>query len=208
MSGYDWSKVKQYPPLREQMLDMIAQANNDGGVTMIEFDENGNPIISPEQYAVAAQNGIVKRVLAGRISAGWELAKALTMPPMPRRKYSEYWTQVAEQNGISKEMFWARVKKMGWSEEKAATTSKEEAWADHLARLAVKVITNEELERARQNGLGKHHVLYRMRRGWTREDALTVPLIPAAERKQRGKQLQEKKCGSCKGCAGIVRLEK
>jgi hypothetical protein len=49
------------------------------------------------------------------------------------------------------------------------------------------------LERAQQHGLSKHHVLYRLRRGWTREDALTVPLIPASQRKRRGKQLQEKK---------------
>jgi type 1 glutamine amidotransferase len=27
MSGYDWSKVMQYPPLREQMKEIIAWAN-------------------------------------------------------------------------------------------------------------------------------------------------------------------------------------
>jgi hypothetical protein len=28
MSGYDWSKVKQYPPLGEQMQELIAWANH------------------------------------------------------------------------------------------------------------------------------------------------------------------------------------
>jgi hypothetical protein len=205
MSGYDWNKVKQYPPLREQMKELIAWANHKGGLTMVEFDENGDPIITPEQYAVAAQNGVGKWALISRLNNGWELEKALTTPPVPRRKYSEHWLQVAEQNGISKPMYWQRVKQMGWSEEKAATTSKEEAWADHLERRAVKIISHEELERAQRYGLSKHHVLYRLRRGWTREDALTVPLIPASQRKRKGKQLQEKKCGSCKGCANVQR---
>jgi hypothetical protein len=204
MSGYDWSKVKQYPPLREQMLEIIAWAQRRDSVLIsndLEINERGNFIVPDELYTLAAVNGVSRHTLRQRINIGWDVVEAATKPPTPRQKYSSEWKAIANQNGISDMMFWQRISRMGWSEEKAATTSKKEAYAAFAVKRSTKIISLEEAEQAERNGIRRATVLYRLKAGWSKEDALTLPVIPTGERKRRGRQLKEKKCGSCKGCA-------
>lgn len=168
----------------------------------MELKENGNYRISKEHRATAARNGITADQLRGRINTGWELERAVTLPPRPPRVTSDHWRSVAEENGISYDLFWTRMKKLGWSEERAATTTKEVAHKEKAAKSA-KFITLEEAEVAKQNGILRMTVRHRIKAGWTREDALTLPVIPHGQRKRRGKQLQKKGCGTkpkCKGC--------
>ena len=65
------------------------------------------------------RNLIRKRMVEGK----WTLEKALSTPKINPKKYSDEILDLAEENGISPEMFRSRINK-GWSEHAAATTPK------------------------------------------------------------------------------------
>lgn len=79
--------------------------------------------ITPEEYAIAEQNGISPKILEKRIRRfAWDKQRAITQPV---RKFENHrqWAKVAEENGIPYHTYWQRLK-LGWSNEKAATYPK------------------------------------------------------------------------------------
>ncbi|MFE4712617.1 hypothetical protein ACFRAM_17220 [Paenibacillus sp. NPDC056722] len=89
--------------------------------------------------------------------AGWEKERAITTPPRALTDRSQ-WRSIAEQNGISKEIFINRCAK-GWSPEQAAT----EPWMTRGRRVAwmkknrpaKRKYSDELLQRAASNGVSK-----------------------------------------------------
>lgn len=78
--------------------------------------------IAPDDYDVAAKNGISKLLLYGRVrQLGWDVDRAVTQP-VRRTRHKDKWLDIAIQNGIKENTFWMRVDCLKWTKEKAATT--------------------------------------------------------------------------------------
>lgn len=87
---------------------------------------------APQKYTrrdkwinIALENGINRKTFLGRINkCGWTEEKAATTPVIKtairNRKYSDELYNVLEQNGISKALFYDRIRK-GWTVERAST---------------------------------------------------------------------------------------
>lgn len=74
---------------------------------------------------IALKNGIKKSTFFGRINRhGWTPEKAATTPVVPtvikNRKYSDEVYKRLEENGISRQLFYDRIRK-GWDIERATT---------------------------------------------------------------------------------------
>ncbi|MGE7129184.1 hypothetical protein [Lysinibacillus xylanilyticus] len=81
------------------------------------------------------------------------------------------WKQVAKEHGISRETFSARVKK-GMTPKDAATRSTRKRW-----------FTDEQIIIALKNGLPYATIISRIKRGWSLEDSITVPVNKKASKK-------------------------
>lgn len=78
--------------------------------------------ITPEQYAVAEQNGISARLVTERVRRlGWSVKRAISTPPQKHHDRAK-WLEIANQNGISTVTFYGRVRKGGMDPEAAAMT--------------------------------------------------------------------------------------
>lgn len=123
--------------------------------------------ITPEEYLIAAKNGISKATLESRIRKyGWNKDKALNEPvkkTIDRKK----WYAVAAKNGISKQLFLSRVNKDKWDPERAAT-EKVTTTAERNRKYSDKVY--KELEK---NGISKQLFYDRVHKGWSIERAMT-----------------------------------
>ncbi|MDW0112223.1 hypothetical protein QT711_03435 [Sporosarcina saromensis] len=142
--------------------------------------------VTPKDYEIAEQNGISAKNVTQRVYRyGWDIKRAITQPLVIRRKVDplwEEWKDIATANGIVKKIFNQRINRHGWTAEKAATTpvgkaiKKNGKW------------TAEEIELAKKNGLDKNYmdtVKARIRLGWSREEALSTPILTADERAKR-----------------------
>lgn len=123
--------------------------------------------ITPEEYKIAAQNGIHKKTLEGRIrKCGWDKKRAINTPTQKRTDYSE-WYKIAESNGIGKETFRSRVNKCKWDIERAATepiiptSKKARRYSDEVYKILEK------------NRISLNVFRNRISRGWTLERAMT-----------------------------------
>lgn len=142
--------------------------------------------ITPNDYAIAEENGIGEHALYQRVQVyGWDIDRAITQPLTIRQKADpvwDEWEQVATENGVYKKLFNQRIKAGGWSPEKAATSPVGKGRPLDLEW------TEEERELARKNGLDKNYmnaVKARIRLGWTREEALRTPILTEDERAKR-----------------------
>lgn len=123
--------------------------------------------ITSVDYAQAAENGISKRLLRDRIwGRGWKKKRAKTEPP---NREEIIWYKIAEENGISRSIYYKRVK-LGWEKKEAATTPKEKIW----------------VEIARENGIKNGTFYSRISRGWDEEKAATIPTL------EKGRPRKEK----------------
>lgn len=78
--------------------------------------------ITPEQYLIAAKNGISKATLEERIRRyGWCMNKAITTPVRKTDRSNSYFAKVAKENGIKTSTFYMRLK-VGMTAEEAAIT--------------------------------------------------------------------------------------
>ncbi|MEZ7173603.1 hypothetical protein [Sporosarcina sp. OR05] len=142
--------------------------------------------VTPKDYETAEQNGISAKNVTQRVYRyGWDIQRAITQPLIIRRKVDPLWDEwqdIASANGIVKKIFNQRINRQGWTAKKAATTpvgkaiKKNGKW------------TAEEIELAKKNGLDKNYmdtVKARIRLGWSREEALSTPILKADERAKR-----------------------
>lgn len=80
------------------------------------------------------------------------------------------WRKVAIENGIKREAYNSRVRKLGWSPEKAATTKARKLW-----------FTKELKETAKKNDVSESCVYNRVNKlGWDVKDAVTISNVDAA----------------------------
>ncbi|HHL0970788.1 TPA: hypothetical protein ACQUHP_002306 [Bacillus cereus] len=138
--------------------------------------------ITPEEYEIAAEHGISRKLLDYRIrNLGWDKELAMTKP---LRKASE-WSKVKEiafKNNISRTTFKSR-RKRGWSLIDSMTKpplSREEALK--RANECRYVLTDEQLQQAERNGLKRSTVYDRLKKlKWNMEDAITTPVLTRSE---------------------------
>ncbi|MDH8003023.1 hypothetical protein [Bacillus cereus] len=145
--------------------------------------------VTPEEYEIAAKHGISRKLLDHRIrNLGWDKGFAITESP---RKVSE-WSKVKEialKNNIGRTTFNGR-RKRGWSLIDSITKpplSREEALK--RANECNRVLTDEQMQKAKGNGLKINTVYDRIKKlKWDIEEALTTPVLSTEERVQRIKE--------------------
>lgn len=146
--------------------------------------------ITDEDYKRAANNGIDAKVLYHRVNRwGMEKEEAITKP---LRKYG-VWADVAELNGIGKGTFYSRVNLRGINVVKAATTpinkkerverarksrqiegeEEEVLQALREGRAKNKVLPQEWIDKAKENGVSAQLLRWRLEQGKTVEEATT-----------------------------------
>lgn len=139
--------------------------------------------IEPRYIDEAEANGIPFDVLRQRVyHLGWDIEDAVTRPV--KIKVSE-WAKRAEANGINDKTYHARVNQYGWSPEDASTiptATREEVMAK-ARKNKRRVFTDEQLSKAKELGLSAQRIHQRVRSGWSKEDAVSTPLISKNERK-------------------------
>lgn len=78
--------------------------------------------ITPEEYEMAAENGISYKLLNQRVRLNqWDKAKAINTPVRKMRKAKQENIELAKDNGISANLLYQRMTK-GMTEYEAATT--------------------------------------------------------------------------------------
>lgn len=131
--------------------------------------------ITPEDYDIAEANGIKRKTAYYRVHEyGWDIDRAITEKPQKRTSHGEY-TRRAQENGISRMLFYHRLNQ-GMTPEEACTTpkmDKEEQYKRMSASRKSKYAGY--LEQAVQNGLSKDNFYWRIRKGWSLEDAVKPP---------------------------------
>ncbi|MFB9273403.1 hypothetical protein [Cohnella cellulosilytica] len=132
--------------------------------------------LSPEDYEVAAINGISRQTLDARIRRhGWDKARAITIP-CQRRTDRGPWRRVAAANGIADSTFQARISIHGWDPEEAATTPPHPRPYE-LAAIKNRKIPREIYELAVANGISESTFRSRIyESGWDVRRAATEPL--------------------------------
>lgn len=142
--------------------------------------------IQDADYETAKANGISATQVYQRVNTyNWTIERAITQPVRKLRKFESEYLETAIKNGISWKMFYSRVQNLGWDELKAATTP---PIPHHVraARYAEKSrrFDKEQLATMAANGIRVETARARITQyGWTTEDAITTPTIPAGERR-------------------------
>lgn len=101
-----------------------------------------------------------------------------------RNPYDYYITpkeyEIAAENGISRSTLNRRIRDLGWGKESAITTP---------VPMRDKYGWNKVKEIALQNGIARHAYCYRIKRGWTRIDAISQPPLNRSECMKRASEL-------------------
>ncbi|PGZ45717.1 hypothetical protein COE56_25895 [Bacillus anthracis] len=152
--------------------------------------------ITPEEYEIAARNGINRRTLNVRVrNLGWDKDIAMTKPL--GSKNSTGWSKVKEialKNGISRQTYYARLKK-GWKLIDAI--SRPPITRDQALELAKKanywsenrVLSDEQVEIALSNGISYRVAYGRIKRlKWPIDDAITIPVLTPSECAKRANE--------------------
>ena len=145
--------------------------------------------ITPEEYEAAEQNGISAETLTRRIrDLAWDKQIAISTPPRGRRDLS-YYHKLAEANGIPHKTFTGRMRRI-WDPERAATQPV--AGVGQITEMLNKrwdterIYPKEYVELAERNGIQYRTFQWRMRHGWTLEDAAGVKKLTPEEVGSRG----------------------
>jgi len=140
--------------------------------------------ITPEQYKIAAQNGISASLLTERVRAlAWDIKRATTTPPRRQVSWAS-WIEIAKKNGIRPDTFRSRVNRQGMTPEQAATTPAmpREEIVKAMAKIRRKYPKHYE-DMAVDNGITRDAFRSRMKRGWGPKKAATVPMDMSRIRK-------------------------
>lgn len=128
--------------------------------------------LTPEDYKVAERNGIRYLVAYKRFyEYGWDKEKTITHPIIKSqgdrvRKYSDELMQQAKDNGISDNLFYRRINKLGWTPERASIEPPKASGRRKCPYV----------QQAKDNGIKLKTYYNRLSRGWTREEASTTPI--------------------------------
>lgn len=140
--------------------------------------------LTPNDYLIAEENGISPENLTVRVrKQGWHKERAMTEPIKKYRDLSE-WNKIAESNGISRNTMKARLH-MGWDLVKASTTPLTDMKAQMLKNQAPRKYKKEDVDKAQEKGISYPRFSWRMKAGWTAEDAINTPILNGHEIGQR-----------------------
>lgn len=139
--------------------------------------------VTPEEYAIAAANGISGKNVDNRIrKEGWRKQRAITEPLRPKKTPLELkYAAMAEANGINRKTFYQRLR-TGWDMHKAATNpaGRQNSLDAFRAR---RKYPKELLELAEANGITYSTFISRIHQyKWSIQEAATRPPIPQVER--------------------------
>lgn len=145
--------------------------------------------ITPDEYERAERNGVSRKLLNVRVRRyAWDKDIAMTKPPQKTAEWSTV-KEIALKNNICRSTFKSR-RKRGWSLVDSMTKppmSQEEALK--RANQRNRVLTDEQIQQARMNGLKRSTVYDRIKKlKWDIEEAISTPILSAEERGWRGKE--------------------
>ncbi|MEK4711094.1 hypothetical protein [Bacillus sp. FSL R10-2780] len=114
---------------------------------------------------MAQENGISASSFYARISRGMDPYEAATKPSKNRKFSTEYKEElkIAKSNGITYQKFYNRVMNLGFDPMEAATKNTIERISN--AAIAIK------------NGISENTYYQRIYKGWSKEDAMTIPVV-------------------------------
>lgn len=155
------------------------------------MDMNNDYYITPEDFKRAEGNGISNDTLRQRVySYCWPKEKAITKPVPKGTGWKEY-KGIAAEHGICYRTFVDR-RKRGWDPHEAATKpviENKEAIQIARARKTDIVFTDEQVQRAKKNGISRELLLCRVRRWkWDVEVAINTPVLTPSQVASRGYQ--------------------
>ncbi|MBJ8026000.1 MULTISPECIES: hypothetical protein [Bacillus cereus group] len=139
--------------------------------------------ITPEEYEIAEKNGVCASTLRSRIyDLCWSKERAIHTPPIKNHLWREV-KDIALSNGIAKNTFEKRIK-LGWDLNQAITqrpmNSKEIAKMREQKKK--RVFTNEQIRRARLNGISYSRLWERVKKcKWDAERAINTPILSKAQ---------------------------
>ena len=149
--------------------------------------------ITPEEYEIAAGNGISEKTVNARVRrSGWSVKRAITEPVRKRMKHGE-WVKLAKKNNISPSTYSTRIHHLKWTPEEAATTpvmTKREAGEQTKPSPRIK-LSKELIEKAEKHDISRKNLYSRIKLGWDEEEAATFPILTKAEAGRRGVIIRE-----------------
>lgn len=89
----------------------------------MDYDKNGNVIVTDEQYALAVSRGISRANVNNRLNhllTDWTIDEAIRVPIKSKQIKEEEYVFKAIENGISLNNYRYR-RRIGWSKERAST---------------------------------------------------------------------------------------
>ncbi|MBM6649045.1 hypothetical protein [Bacillus sp. RIT 809] len=157
----------------ERALMLLAELN---GVNYATYRQRIKDGMDPHEAAVkrttisvelqiALDNGIEVETFRGRVKRGMTPYEAATQPLKIRKFSTEYKKElkIAKSNGITYQKFYNRVMNLGFDPMEAATKKTTERISN--AAIAIK------------NGISENTYYQRVHKGWSKEDAMTIPVV-------------------------------
>lgn len=140
--------------------------------------------ITPEEYEIAARNGIRSALLEVRIrSLGWSKERAITEQPQRKKpRIPRAIIDQAKQNGITYNTLRWRVHTLGWDLERASTQPLQDRRAQaKRAHEASRKYPLEIIQIAEENGIPYNTFRHRIKAGWNMKVAATTPVMTPTE---------------------------
>lgn len=141
--------------------------------------------LTPEHYEIAATNGISEQALYRRVyHERMPIKRAITQPLQKKSPpLWPIWKEVAEANGVKQATFTYRVRKLKMDPEEAATmkTATRQELAQRMNENKVRVLTDEQIDTARKNGINYRCLHRRVEEGMPIAEAMTKPTMTKAE---------------------------
>lgn len=139
--------------------------------------------ITPEEYLKAKENGISERLFEDRIRRyNWSKRRAMTTPKMLKGEsiFTKEQLVTARENGIRPETAYGRVKRLGWSIEDAISKPVLVNGERYLRKKP-----NEAMQTAVSNGISEQLFRERVARGWSKEEASTMPPLRVGHKRKK-----------------------
>lgn len=141
--------------------------------------------LTPEHYEIAEENGISKKIVNDRFYyKGWTAERAITQPVM--KKSDHNWSKWRHKAKVTKSTYLKRIRR-GWNEKEAALTPSYRQ--KKFRRKETRFFTEEQEQTMKENNISYHTAYSRIKKyGWTKEKAITTPVIKPKEALKRARE--------------------
>lgn len=135
--------------------------------------------LTDEELEIAKNNGIPRSVVKSRLEElYWDIDDAITKPIQKRKSFNPIWDKWKDKAVVSRQLMYDRVMIRKMDEDEAALTPK-------MPNRKSKVWTDEEVKIMKENGIYQNLALGRLALGWSKEDAITKPIMGTEQRLER-----------------------